>query len=225
MIEAQAFESDGYALVDDALTPDQIRAVEIELEKLAGKSAGTRTLLDQVWCQNLARELRSRSCFSPLLTARSLAVQCTYFEKSDKANWLVPFHQDVDIPVLERVVDAPLTGWSEKEGVVHVHPPITVLEQLVAVRVHIDPCNDEHGPLKVIPGSHRVGRLKDDEIPAVRKASAERVCIARRGAALLMRPLLLHASAKAFKPNRRRVLHFLFGPESLPYGLRWCHAV
>jgi hypothetical protein len=36
-----------------------------------------------------------------------------------------------------------------------------------------------------------------------------------------MRPLLLHASSKAINPNRRRVLHFLFGSASLPLGLEW----
>lgn len=225
MIETRTFESEGYALVDDALTVSELESIEIALDSLPGKSAGTRKLLDQGWCQSLARELRSRTCLSALLPPLSMAVQCTYFEKSDTTNWLVPFHQDVDIPVLERVVDAALTGWSEKEGVVHVHPPTAVLEQLVAIRVHIDTCSDDHGPLKVIPGSHKSGRLKDDAIPAVRKTSGEHVCTARRGAALLMRPLLLHASSKALKPNRRRVLHFLFGPEVLPFGLRWRHAV
>lgn len=41
------------------------------------------------------------------------------------------------------------------------------------------------------------------------------------GDALLMRPLVLHASSKASAPGRRRVLHFLFGPSELPFGLSW----
>jgi hypothetical protein len=40
-----------------------------------------------------------------------------------------------------------------------------------------------------------------------------------------MKPLLLHASSKATVPNRRRVLHFLFGPKALPLGLSWAYAV
>lgn len=38
---------------------------------------------------------------------------------------------------------------------------------------------------------------------------------------LLMRPLALHASSKATGSSRRRVLHFVYGPLALPYGLRW----
>ena len=42
-----------------------------------------------------------------------------------------------------------------------------------------------------------------------------------RGGAMVMKPLLLHASSKASIDNRRRVLHFVFGPASLPGPLRW----
>jgi len=44
---------------------------------------------------------------------------------------------------------------------------------------------------------------------------------AARGDALLMRPLVLHASSKASGTSRRRVLHFVFGPQALPCGLAW----
>ena len=38
---------------------------------------------------------------------------------------------------------------------------------------------------------------------------------------MLMRPLLLHASSKTAGTSRRRVLHFLFGPRELAFGLVW----
>jgi hypothetical protein len=50
-------------------------------------------------------------------------------------------------------------------------------------------------------------------------------CTLERGDVLVMRPLLLHASSKASGFGMRRVLHFLFGPPTLPNGLRWPHAV
>jgi hypothetical protein len=46
-----------------------------------------------------------------------------------------------------------------------------------------------------------------------------------RGGALVMRPLLLHASSKATSPTHRRVLHVLFGPTDLPLGLEWAATV
>jgi hypothetical protein len=40
-----------------------------------------------------------------------------------------------------------------------------------------------------------------------------------------MRALLLHASSKARAKAPRRVLHFLFGPEEVPCGLKWHRAI
>jgi len=39
-----------------------------------------------------------------------------------------------------------------------------------------------------------------------------------------MRPLLLHASSKAQRPGRRRVLHLEFATRPLPAGLRFAAA-
>jgi ectoine hydroxylase-related dioxygenase (phytanoyl-CoA dioxygenase family) len=106
-----------------------------------------------------------------------------------------------------------------------VQPPVSVLADLLAVRVHLDDCRANNGPLRVIPGSHRHGRLTSADARTHRSAAGEIACTARRGTALLMRPLLLHASSKATMDVPRRVLHFVFGPPVLPHGLQWHHAV
>lgn len=84
-------------------------------------------------------------------------IQCTYFEKSVSRNWAVPPHQDLSIPVARRLEEAQLGGWSRKEGSVFVQPPVGLLEQLVAVRLHLEACTRADGPLQVLPGSHRSG--------------------------------------------------------------------
>jgi hypothetical protein len=47
----------------------------------------------------------------------------------------------------------------------------------------------------------------------------------RSGGALILKPLLLHASSKARVAVHRRVLHFVFGPQALPLGLEWPYAI
>jgi hypothetical protein len=42
-----------------------------------------------------------------------------------------------------------------------------------------------------------------------------------KGGAMIMRPLLLHASSKSSVGLPRRVLHFVYGPAALPEGLCW----
>ena len=91
-------------------------------------------------------------------------------------------------------------------------------ESLMAVRLHLDDCGPWNGPLKVVPGSH-------GSISTRPETRDTRLCVVSRGDALVMKPLLLHASSKAAVPNRRRVLHFLFGPSRLPLGLSWRYAV
>ncbi len=53
----------------------------------------------------------------------------------------------------------------------------------------------------------------------------EQLCPVPAGGALLMRPLLQHASSKSSSGKPRRVLHFVYAPRDLPQGLRWRWAV
>jgi hypothetical protein len=160
-----------------------------------------------------------------ILAPAAVAVQCTLFEKSPGNNWLVCLHQDLSIPVQERVVDTELRGWSTKEGALFVQPPVSVLESLVALRVHLDDCGPESGALRLVPASHRFGRLDAKRAAALRDECGEVTAEVKRGGVLAMRPLLLHASSKAVVPSFRRVLHFVFGPPALPRGLHWALAV
>ena len=58
--------------------------------------------------------------------------------------------------VLQERIDRPGYGaWSNKAGVTHVQPPLGVLQQMLTVRLHLDDCLDDNGPLRVVPGSHR----------------------------------------------------------------------
>jgi hypothetical protein len=51
---------------------------------------------------------------------------------------------------------------------VYVQLPVSVLEQLMAIRVHVDECTAENGPLRVVPESHcdwmPVGRRSFDHL-------------------------------------------------------------
>jgi ectoine hydroxylase-related dioxygenase (phytanoyl-CoA dioxygenase family) len=147
------------------------------------------------------------------------------FEKSASLNWLVPVHQDLAIPVAERVDHPALRAWSEKEDTLFVQPPVDFLAQLIAVRVHLDACTAQDGPLRAIPGTHRRGQITEQDAGALRARGPEITLCADKGDAIVMRPLLLHASSKATGASRRRVLHFLFATCHPPHGLRWHHAV
>jgi ectoine hydroxylase-related dioxygenase (phytanoyl-CoA dioxygenase family) len=221
----QTLEETGYAIAPSILSPSDAASIELALSNVPTSGAGTRNLLELEWCRVLVEHLRVAPAVREVLPGSSVAVQCTLFDKTPDRNWLVALHQDLSIPVSARVTHPELGVWSVKEGRHFVQPPNELLAQLVAVRLHVDECGPENGPLRVVPGSHREGRLAASAVQRLRDRVGEVACTVGRGGALIFKPLLLHASSKASSPNHRRVLHFLFGPASIGYGLRWQHAV
>jgi len=212
--------TDGVALVRSLLSETECDKVSRSLGTAETRGVGTRRLLHEDWCAELANRVMAHPEVRKALPVCARAVQCTFFEKSAARNWLVPIHQDLSIPVSGRVNHPALSGWSEKEGTVFVQAPDSVLERLLAVRVHVDHCSPEDGPLRVVPGSHEFGRVEPARAALAGRKAGIKVP-ANRGDALLMRPLVLHASSKSSGSSLRRVLHFVFGPETLPYGLAW----
>jgi ectoine hydroxylase-related dioxygenase (phytanoyl-CoA dioxygenase family) len=81
------------------------------------------------------------------------------FDKTPDANWLVPWHQDLTISVKQRLDIAGYGPWTIKAGVHHVQPPVEILDGMLSVRVHLDDCYERNGPLRVLPSTHRSGRL------------------------------------------------------------------
>jgi len=217
------FAADGFELFAAVIPQDECESFAAQ-GMLDRTAVGSRCLLPHRWCAALAKRLRQHQALAHIIPSDHVAVQCTYFEKSAQRNWLVPVHQDLSIPVAERVSHPALGGWSRKEGALFVQAPVALLEQLVAVRLHLDACTADDGPLRVVLGSHRAGRMAPEDA-VIAKHACEVSCPAEQGSVLALRPLLLHASSKSSGGSRRRVLHFVFGPRLLMYGLRWQHAV
>ena len=148
------------------------------------------------------------------------SVRGILFNKLPGANSKVPCHQEFAIAIRKRM-DLPGWGpWSMKDAGLHVRPPAAVLGRMLAVRVHLGDCGGHDGPLRILPGSHTHGLLKNAEILAWPKERAV-TCAVRRGDTILMRPLLLHASSSAAEPAKRRVIHIEFAAEDLPDGMQW----
>jgi ectoine hydroxylase-related dioxygenase (phytanoyl-CoA dioxygenase family) len=125
------------------------------------------------------------------------------------------------LAVKERVEVSGWGPWSSKEGVPHVQPPVALLEPMLTVRLHLDDADEANGALRVLAGTHRLGRLDAENIAKCRETHAEVICDAQTGDALLMRPLLLHASSRSTSERRRRVLHIEFASIELPEPLEW----
>jgi ectoine hydroxylase-related dioxygenase (phytanoyl-CoA dioxygenase family) len=186
---------------------------------------GGRNLLAVPAVGDFTRSDAVRALVEPLLGPQAIPVRGLFFDKTPGANWPVAWHQDLTLAVQRRRDLAGWTNWSEKAGVAHVQPPAQLLEQMLTLRLHLDDCGQGNGPLRVLSGSHRFGRLLRERQNALRGTIPETLCCAEQGAALLMRPLLLHASSPARSPRHRRVLHVEFAAaDLLPPEFSWANA-
>ncbi len=212
-------EAQGFAIVKGVLSADEQRDLLSALGPMAG--AGRRGLLGFPPVAQVASSARLLEIVRPHLPREPAAARAIYFDKSAEANWLVPWHQDLTLAVRAQV-DAPGFGpWSIKDGMPHCQAPVELLEQMLTIRLHLDDADEANGALRVIPGSHRCGRLSPEQIREMRAQHPETLCAASAGDALLMRPLLLHASSRSTSPSHRRVLHLEYVAFALPCGLQW----
>jgi Phytanoyl-CoA dioxygenase (PhyH) len=209
----------GYAILPAVLTDHGIAKLGREIADLDVARAGKRSLLNFRWCLELAERICTDSRFQQILDQGSQAIECTLFVKSAEMNWLVALHQDLSIPVAARIENPEWTGWSYKEGRLFAQPPVAVLEELVAIRLHLDDCDESNGALRVVPGSHRFGRLCPNAAVRKRDCLGEQIVPVARGGAMVMKPMLLHASSKSVSGALRRVLQFVFAPPLLAQNL------
>ena len=156
-----------------------------------------------------------------LLGRATFPVRAILFDKTPETNWHVPWHQDLAIPVKAKIECEGFSGWSQKEGVWHVNPPVRILEQMVTLRLHLDDCPESNGPLRIIPRSHREGVLNANRLQFWKSSVEAVVCPARPGDVLAISPLLVHSSAVACTASHRRVLHVEYASDPLPFGLEW----
>ena len=131
-----------------------------------------------------------------ILGPGAFVVRGLFFDKTLEANWNLPWHQDLTIAVQEREHVPGFGPWTVKAGIPHVHAPSELLERMVTIRLHLDDCDLENGPMRVLPGSHLAGKLDAAAIarwavesrecaliassaPAVRSSCGRCFCIAR----------------------------------------------
>jgi len=165
----------------------------------------------------LARSDRLTGLAKRWLGGVAVPFRATLFEKSGRANWLIPWHQDTALPLTTKSDSAGWGGWSEKAGVIYAHAPAWALSRVIALRVQLDASNCDNGPLRVIPGSHLNGVLTDRSVAEYASCHEQIDCLSPRGGVIAMRPLLIHSSSKARSGEPRRVLHIEYA-DSLDFG-------
>ena len=147
------------------------------------------------------------------------------FDKPPEQTWSLPWHQDMTIAVRDnRLPTAHFCKPTTKSGVPHVEASLSVLQQMLTARIHLDEVTEENGPLRVIAGSHRWGKTLSFERDAAGRPTVAETILANAGDVLLMRPLVAHSSLPSHPSTtrHRRIVHLEFAASGpLPDGFEW----
>lgn len=220
---------DGYAIVEGVLPKDDVERLRTAIRTIPRSDAvrkrantyGVRNLLEiSEPVRLLAASPAIRALAAPVLGRACFAVRATFFDKVPDANWNLRYHQDGVISVREQIETPGFGAWANKAGTLQVRPPESVLQQMLAIRVHLDDCPRTNGALRVLAGSHS-RQWPREQIESCKQRFEEAICEVGVGGVLAMRPLLLHASSAAESPGHRRVVHIEYACTDLPGDLEW----
>ena len=213
--------SEGFAIIDNVYSENEIEKIISEIEKVTESESENSTFrksedlfairqfhkeipetLNFIFNQNL-REIIKLNFGENYFITKSI-----YFDKPEKSNWFVAYHQDLTISVDKKVEIENYENWTTKQNQFAVQPPKEILEQNFTIRIHIDKTTKENGALKVLNKSHRKGIVRTENIELDNET--ETICEVEKGGIMIMKPLIFHASNKTTNNKRRRVIHIEF---------------
>jgi len=200
--------SSGFSIIENVLLPEECGEICNSLLRGADeKRAGMRSLMHHPVVIEVANDDRLSRIAQEFIGKGAIPFRATLFQKTGRANWLVPWHQDTALPLEKKFHSNEWGPWSIKEGILYAHAPAWALERVIALRIHLDPSTAENGPLRVIPATHESGVLNDYEVIQYAREHGHVNCLVGIGGVIAMRPLLIHASSKINVDLPRRVLH------------------
>lgn len=166
---------------------------------------------------------RLKNLVSGLFGDDYYSVKSIYFDKPGNSNWFVSYHQDLTISVDKKADIQNFGPWTVKQNQFAVQPPVSLLENIYTIRIHLDNTNENNGALKVIPKSHLKKIYRPESIDW--NVEDEITCNVPQGGVMIMKPLLMHSSSRTIDNNSRRVIHIEFSNAELPYELNWAEKI
>jgi hypothetical protein len=129
----------GYGIYPDVIAVQECdELLEALTEASRSKRAGTRHLMSNPAVQSLAHDVQLLRVASNFVGASAVPFRATLFSKTEQANWLIAWHQDLVLPMEEPFDSAGWGLWSIKGGIHCVQAPAWALSRMVALRIHLD---------------------------------------------------------------------------------------
>ncbi len=227
--QKQEIAANGFTIVEGLFSEAELDAIIAAIDrsdtlspnfrKSAGLFAIRQFFMEVPEVVPLVFTQRLNSLIDDLLGTGYFVVKSIYFDKPEASNWFVAYHQDLTISVDRKEEVAGFAPWTVKQDQYAVKPPLEILECIFTIRIHLDDTDEHNGALKVIPGSHLKGIYRAETIDWT--TEKETICHVKKGGAMIMKPLLLHASGRTINAKKRRVIHVEFCSQQLPRNLKW----
>jgi len=187
---------DGFAIVSGVVEARELDHLVQNLQgsQLLRSRVGIRHAMRDATVAAIAQDRRLLQFAQEVLGTGAPPFRATLFDKSPHSNWLVVWHQDTALPIREHRDTDGWGPWSVKDGVAYAHAPASALEQVLALRLHLDDSGPDNGPLRVLPATHTLGLLSDEQLHDLSTRIAPIACLVSAGGVVAMRPLIVHAS-------------------------------
>lgn len=229
MKKSQELNELGFTVVNDIYSETEVDTIINIIESVNSSNATFRKSVDLFAIRQFLKEIpdvdklifndKLKAIIQNFLGDNFFVVKSIYFDKPEKSNWFVSYHQDLTISVNKKANIEHYGPWTTKQNQFAVQPPLAILESIYTIRIHLDDTDENNGALKVIPRSHRKGIYRPETIDWNKEK--EVICSVPMGGIMLMRPLLLHSSSRTTNNSKRRVIHIELSDIELDQELQW----
>lgn len=229
LINKTEMEQKGFCIIKGIYSSDEIQSIITLIDTLNTSKPTFRKSEDLFVIRQFIKELPEikklvfnenlQSAINTIAGNDYFIVKSIYFDKPEKSNWFVAYHQDLTISIDKKIEMEGFNFWTSKHEQYAVQPPTSLLENIFTIRIHLDDTDEENGALKIIEGSHFKQICRPETIDW--KSEKETYCNVEQGGIMLMKPLLLHGSNRTTNQKRRRVIHIEFSNTVLPEGINW----
>lgn len=224
-----SIQENGFTVINNVFSEEEIKKIGEIIQNIDTSKETFRKSDDLFAIRQFLKEIPQvrelvfneniKNIITKIFGEKYVVVKSIYFDKPEKSNWYVAYHQDLTISV-DKKTDLPGFGpWTTKQNQFAVQPPLEILENIFTIRIHLDDTDEYNGALKVIPKSHAKGIYRPETIDW--SVETETICRVHKGGIMLMKPLLLHGSNRTTNGKKRRVIHIEFSDRQLPEELKW----
>jgi ectoine hydroxylase-related dioxygenase (phytanoyl-CoA dioxygenase family) len=219
-----SIQKNGFTVINNIFSDEEIKKISEVIQNIDISKETFRKSEDLFAIRQFLKEIPEvndlifndniKTIIKEIFGEKYFVVKSIYFDKPEKSNWYVAYHQDLTISV-DKKAELPNFGpWTTKQNQFAVQPPLHILENVFTIRIHLDDTDENNGALKVVPKSHAKGIYRPETIDWT--VETETICNVGKGGIMIMKPLILHGSNRTTNGKKRRVIHIEFSDMELP---------